>query len=334
MAWGTVTPMLWWPLFARGRSERAPCEAIEGGGTARPRGADTGHALDGGLLPFHRLFLQAALPEPMTTENPLSLPGAWNEVAEGYAAELLPVFELYSADALALAKLPPRASVIDVAAGPGTLALLAAPVAARVEALDFSETMVRVLDRRIRDAGLTNVRARQGDGQSLPFDDETFDGGFSMFGLMFFPDRAAGFRELRRVIKPGGRAVVSSWAPLDQVPLLAALFGAIRELLPGLPFGGGKAPLSEADDFREEMEGAAFSRVEIQSLRHRVEAASVREFWATQVRSSAPIALLRRKLEPEQWEALSGDLVPRLEREFGGGPVELEWPALLGIGVR
>lgn len=270
----------------------------------------------------------------MTNPNPLAAPELWNLIAENYAMDLLPAFELFSADALALAGLPARARVVDVAAGPGTLSLLAAPRVADVEAIDFSQTMVRVLARRAADAGCANVRVQQGDGQSLPFGDETFDAAFSMFGLMFFPDRGAGFREMRRVLRIGGRAVVSSWAPMDRVPVLAALFGAIGELLPEVPLGGGTASLSEVDQFHGEMEGAGFGQVEIRRVDHQVRHDSVREFWAAQVRSSAPIALLKTKLEPEQWDVLSNDLVPRLEREFGGGSIELTWPALFGIGTR
>ena len=269
----------------------------------------------------------------MTAGSPLSLPGVWDDVAAGYAEDLLPTFELYAADALEMARLPARAHIVDVAAGPGTLSLLAADRAERVEALDFSPEMVAVLRRRVAERGATNVRVQEGDGQALPFADSSFDGAFSLFGLMFFPDRAAGFRELRRVLKPGGRAVVSAWGPTTEVPVLAALFDAIRELLPDLPLGGGRQPLSDPEEFRAEMVAAGFREVEIRSVTHRVTTRSVDDFWRAQLRSSAPVALLRKGLPAEEWKAFAAAVVPRLERALGTGTLEVAWPAKLGLGV-
>lgn len=271
--------------------------------------------------------------ETQPQASPLATPNSWNAVAEGYATDIVPFFTRYAEDAIALAQLQPNARVIDVAAGPGTLSLIAARRAERVVAIDFAEGMVDVLRRRIAEEEITNVEAMIGNGQSLPFDDATFDAAFSMFGLMFFPDRAAGFRELYRVLKPEGRAVVSSWAPLDQVPLLASLFGAIRSLLPGLPFGSGKAPLSDIDEFREEMSSAGFRSVEIHTVKHHVEIPSIQVFWESQMRSSAPIALLKEKLSETEWNDLAESLVAQLEQEFGTGPLNPGWPALLGVGI-
>ena len=99
--------------------------------------------------------------------------------------------------------------MLDVAAGPGTLAFIASAAGAHVTAIDFSPDMIdRLRARSVREG--VQIEARVGDGQALPFDDATFEHAFSMFGLMFFPDRAKGFRELCRVLVPGGRAVVSS----------------------------------------------------------------------------------------------------------------------------
>src|SRR5262245_56004926 len=137
--------------------------------------------------------------EGAATGGPLGTPEPWNLVADAYTEELVPLFERFARDALALAALPPAPRVLDVAAGPGTLALVAAKAGATVTAIDFSPAMIANLRRRAAEAGSTAIDARVGDGQALPLEDGGYDGAFSLFGLMFFPDRAAGFRELRRV---------------------------------------------------------------------------------------------------------------------------------------
>lgn len=269
----------------------------------------------------------------MSHSSPLAQPGSWNLVAEGYVVETAPLLSHYARDAIGLARLAPGDRVLDVAAGPGTLSLLAAGQAGRVVAVDFSADMLDVLRRRADEAGFDHVEARIADGQALPFADDSFDAAFSMFGLMFFPDREAGFRELRRVLAPGGRAVVSSWTPLEQIPLVATLFEILGSLLPDLPFGDGKQPLADADGFREEMTAGGFAAVEIHTFAHRLERESVRAFWQSQARGSAPIVLLREQLSAQDWTELSRRVVLRLEEEFGTGPVHMEWPAHLGMGT-
>jgi ubiquinone/menaquinone biosynthesis C-methylase UbiE len=97
------------------------------------------------------------------------------------------------------------ARVLDVAAGPGTLTFLAAPRVARVSAIDFSPTMIEELRARAGREGVGNVDAQVMDAQALTFADSTFDAAFCLFAFMFFPDRARAFREMLRVLRPGGK---------------------------------------------------------------------------------------------------------------------------------
>jgi ubiquinone/menaquinone biosynthesis C-methylase UbiE len=255
-------------------------------------------------------------------------------VRDGYIAELWEQFSAFSKGALDLASVAPGSDVLDVCTGPGALAVQAAATARRVVGVDFSKRMLEELRRRARTVGFGNVEAVEADGQALPFEDASFDAAFSMFGLIFFPDRGQGFRELCRVLRPGGRAVVSSWRPFDLVPPIKAAFEILVELMPELPFGKSKAPLGEADDFRAELEAAGFSSVDVRVVAHKNTAANPGAFWASMARSTAPFVLLRRRIGEERWSALSATILARMTERFGPGPLEVAPQALLGVGTK
>jgi ubiquinone/menaquinone biosynthesis C-methylase UbiE len=247
------------------------------------------------------------------------------------------MFEHYSRDALRLAMAPSGSRVVDVACGPGTLTFLAAAAGHRVDSLDFSPEMLSYLEaRRIRD-GVDRITAQLGDGQALPYDDATFGAGFSMFGLMFFPDRAAGFRELRRVLVPGARAVVSSWPRLEDNPIFSAMFGAIRTALGAiLPAnapqpGSADMPLSTAELCKSEM-SAAFADVEVHRIVHVQTAASADDLWASLKRTMAPIVLMQRNLGAK-FAAVDAAAGSAIRSAAGAGQVALEMPAWLSVGV-
>src|SRR6186713_1165375 len=167
---------------------------------------------------------------PKPPQSPLATPEPWDLVRDGYVSELWEQFSLFAKDALELASVAPGSDVLDVCTGPGTLAMQAATSARRVVGVDFSPRMLEECARRARAAGLENLETVQADGQALPFADASFDRAVSMFGLIFFPDRNAGFRELHRVLRPGGRTVVASWRPFDMVPPIKAAFEILAEL--------------------------------------------------------------------------------------------------------
>jgi len=240
----------------------------------------------------------------------------------------------FTRDALDLAQPGPSARVLDVATGPGTLALEVAPRVARVDAVDFSHAMLERLEQARKERGLENMVSAWADGQALPFADATFDAGFSMFGLMFFPDRKQGFRELHRVLKPGARAVVSSWAPIDQSPLMLLMFGALRAADPTRsPPQPNLLSLENPELFEQEMREAGFRDVVIKRVAHSLEVADPETFWNAITRSSAPIALLKQRLGPEEWERQSELAIAYLRAEHPT-PGELATTAHLGVGTR
>lgn len=107
--------------------------------------------------------------------------------------------------AVAAASLPPRAAVLDVGAGSGFVSAALVAAGHEVVAVDASPAMVEELRRRFGG----RVAAREADAQALPFPDASFDGVFANMCLHHVEDPALAVREMARVLRPGGRLVVT-----------------------------------------------------------------------------------------------------------------------------
>jgi SAM-dependent methyltransferase len=269
--------------------------------------------------------------ETPPASSPLATAEPWDLVASAYADESLRHFDVYARAAIELAALPPSPRVADVAAGPGTISLQVATAGGRVSAIDLSEAMLAQLRKRARAAGVAAaIDAHLGDAQKLPFESGAYDAAFSMFGLMFFPDRHAGLLEMRRVLKPGGRGVVSSWVPF--VGPFGVLMQTVSEFLPGIPLGGGKQPMSTPEELAAEMTAAGFRDVRVEIVPHAITAPSFDALWDSLERTNAPLVLLQRRLG-ERWTAVAPKIRERVRATLGEDAITLGRGAYVGIGV-
>src|ERR687894_783822 len=100
--------------------------------------------------------------------------------------------------------------VLDVAAGNGNLALLAAEEGADVVACDIAPAQVE-LGRARTEAEGVDVEWVEADAEELPFEDDRFDCAASVFGAMFAPRPEVAAREMFRVVKPGGTVGMANW---------------------------------------------------------------------------------------------------------------------------
>ena len=106
----------------------------------------------------------------------------------------------------AMALLPSTWTVADLGCGTGLQAADLARFVAKVIAVDNSDAMLAAARARTRD--LPHVEVREGDLEALPIEDGTCDAAVCVLVLTYLPEPAAAVREMRRVLKPGGRAVV------------------------------------------------------------------------------------------------------------------------------
>jgi len=138
----------------------------------------------------------------------------WDLAAADYEAlwqaQLAPAHQAL----MALAAPRPGEQVLDVACGTGLIALAAAEAVGpqgRVLGTDLSEHMVDAARERAAQRGLRQLGFARMDAEQLALPDGGFDLALCALGLMYVPDPAQAMREMRRVLRPGGRMVLAVW---------------------------------------------------------------------------------------------------------------------------
>lgn len=261
---------------------------------------------------------------------PDQIPDGWNRSSQGYDRDIWDLMRPFVRDALDLARLAPDARVLDVAAGSGAVTLEAARRAREVLAIDFADGMLAQLRRRSAHAGQTNVETRVMDGQALALEDASYDLALSNFGLIFFPDRVRGFSEMHRVLRPGGRAVVTAWRRFE---ILDTFLRAVRAALKDAPKPEGPPPmlsLADRDRFAAEMRAGGFTDVSIHTVMHSFTVESAEALWEIMSKSAPPVIALLDRIGPEGARRVRDTLL----RQLGDGEVVFWNEAHIGVAVR
>ncbi|GLZ07470.1 methyltransferase [Actinomadura sp. NBRC 104412] len=152
--------------------------------------------------------------------------------------------------------------VLDLGCGNGQLTRVAARRARSATGIDLSAPMLARARERAAAEGVENVSFEQGDAQVHPFPAGGFEVAVSRFGIMFFADPVAAFRNVRRALAADGRLAFVCMTSLKDTDL-GTLFAAMSEFLPPPTGPDGHGPLSFSDPghIREVLESAGFRDV-------------------------------------------------------------------------
>jgi SAM-dependent methyltransferase len=226
----------------------------------------------------------------------------------------------------------PGEQVLEIGCGTGaTTVPVAAAVgeAGAVVAADISEPMLAAARRALAEAGLGNVTLLFADAQTHPFPPSRFDLVFSRFGVMFFADPYAAFRNLIGALKPGGRLVFACWAPLAENEHMLLPFEVARHRLgPPTPRPArepGPFAFADPDYVRDILAGAGFETIAVDREHPDMIGGTPEE----EARYALTMGPSMRLIEEKEADAAARDAIAReIAETFGAraaaGPIRLK----------
>jgi ubiquinone/menaquinone biosynthesis C-methylase UbiE len=247
-------------------------------------------------------------------------------IPEIYDRFLVPlIFEAYALDlAERVASASPK-DVLETAAGTGVLtraivSKLPAPV--RIVATDLNQPMLDHAAARQHNDGRTTWR--QADALALPFEDRAFDVVACQFGVMFFPDKVKGYKEARRVLRPGGRFLFNVWDGISENVFAQVVTEALAGLFPrDPPLFMARTPHGHHDvgKVRDELTAAGFASIAVETVDGTSRAPSPRDVAIAYCQGTP----LRNEIEardPKGLENATRVAEEALSQRFGTGAIE------------
>lgn len=253
--------------------------------------------------------------------------------AQSYERDFVPAIGLpFARRILDAARLTPGERVIDVACGTGVVARLAAEAVGaggRVAGLDGNPAMLQVA----RTHSPEGIDWHEAPAERMPVPDESFDAVLCSLGLMFFGDKPAALREMRRVLAPGGRVVIGTPGPTP--PQLAAIGQALAAHAGPAASAFVHAVFSFHDpaEARRLLHEAGFAAIDVATGSVPVRLAPPVEFLWQYVHSTPLVAVLADLDQPTR-DALERDVAERCRPFVDGDGMVMEPGLLLATARR
>jgi ubiquinone/menaquinone biosynthesis C-methylase UbiE len=246
-------------------------------------------------------------------------------IPETYDRFLVPlIFESYARDlAKRVARVEPH-DVLEIAAGTGVLTRAMAarlPTQACIVATDLNQPMLNHAQSQSHDSRIT---WRQADALALPFEDRSFDAVACQFGAMFFPDKVRGYREARRVLKPGGHFFFNVWDRISENEFADVVTEALAQIFPRdppcfmarIPHG-----YHDVEKIRADLKAAGFEEISIATVDDKSRAPSPRDVAIAYCQGTP----LRNEIEardPSRLDDATKEAANALARRFGNDSVQ------------
>jgi SAM-dependent methyltransferase len=222
--------------------------------------------------------------------------------------------------------------LLELAAGTGAMthALAATlPSGVRITATDLNPAM---LVQAQTHAGSQRIAWQEADAQALPFAEQMFDAVLCQFGVMFFPDKQAAFREALRVLRRGGRLLFNVWGQREGTVQHEASL-AVGQALGRDPSTLLAPPYNDVEAVRADLTAAGFSAATAVPVEQHSFSALAHEAAV----ASCHGGLLRAAIErdaPNRLAAITDQAAAAIAARFGDGPIEVPLYAIVFTAQR
>jgi len=239
------------------------------------------------------------------------------------------VFEHYASDLAGRVVHHARGDVLEVAAGTGVVTRKLARALPENLALTATDLSPAMLEFAKSQGTARPVTWQQADALALPFPDASFDVVLCQFGVMFFPDKIQGFREARRVLKPGGSFIFNVWDRIEENHFAQVVTETVAAQIPEIPPDFlARIPHGYYDDvlIGQHLAEAGFAAAQMETIAARSRAESP-AFVATAFCQATP---LRNEIEaraPGRLQEITNTAEAVVERRFGSGMIEAKMQA-------
>ena len=207
---------------------------------------------------------------------------AWDSIAAGYDKTNTETQQWLGNESVRRVGLRAGMRFLDVAAGSGALSLPAARLGAEVLATDLSPAMLRLLRDRARVEHL-DIETRVMDGHHLELEGNTFDMVGSQFGVMTFRDQSRGIIEMARVVKPGGRVLMSVYGSPAEIDFLGVFVSAVRsvrsDFVPPMEPAPPEFRLADPEKLRRELAEVGLEGIRVDQITEYTEFKSPELLW-------------------------------------------------------
>jgi len=231
------------------------------------------------------------------------------------------------------------AIVLDVAAGTGEPGLTIASHlnGGKVISTDLAEGMLEVAQENAKKRGIKNFETIVCDVCELPFEDNTFDAVSCRFGFMFFPDMELAIKEMKRVLKPGGKIATAVWNIPDKNFWITATMGTISkniEITPPPPGAPGMFRCAKEGFMTDLFSQAGLKNVSAKEVTGKLNCKTTDVYWSLMNEVAAPVVAALSKADEALKQKIKTEVYSLVNERYPEGAVAIDSSALVIYGEK